>query len=198
MSTPQGNMVNVAAKNQEQQPQVNPVNSKPPEEQNNWVAVDMEDPIAREEAENFSPLRTAVVLGITDSIAGGDFEVADSVKAEMKSDHLIEVSARLDAKAGVLPSVDNIKEDAALAKARGESYPLQEGASYMLLGSVHQTGEREVMSSLRIVSMETGVIVSAGTSPKAGNPEQLYPMVSESLKDAWKQTTDMFRQRTAQ
>ena len=198
MSNSQGNLVNVAAKNQEQQPQVNNINTPPPEEQTNWVAVDMEDPIAKEEAENFSPLRTAVVLGIADSIAGGDFEIADNVQADMKSDHLIEVSARLDAKAGVLPSIENIKRDAEMAKENGESYPLQEGASYMLLGSVQQTGKNEVMSSLRIVSMETGVIVSAGNSPKAGDPEQLYPMVSESLKEAWRQTNDMFRQRSAQ
>ena len=61
MSNTQGNLVNVAAKNQEPQPQVNTVNNKPPEEQTNWVTVDMEDPIAKEEAANFNPLRTAVV-----------------------------------------------------------------------------------------------------------------------------------------
>ena len=198
MSNTQGNLVNVAAKNQEPQPQVNTVNNKPPEEQTNWVTVDMEDPIAKEEAANFNPLRTAVVLGITDSIAGGDFEIADNVQADLKSDHLIEVTARLDAKAGVLPSIENIQRDAEMAKANGETYPLQQGASYMLLGSVQQTNDNEVLSNLRIVSVETGVIVSAGNSPKAGDPEKLYSLVSDSLKEAWRQTSDMFRQRTAE
>ena len=198
MSNTQGNLVNVAAKNQEPQQPVNPNNNIRPEEQTNWVTVDMEDPIAKEEAANFNPLRTAVILGIPDSIAGGDFENAYNVQADLKSDHLIEVTARLDAKAGILPSIENIKRDAEMARESGKPYPLQEGASYMLLGTVQQTNDSEVLSNLRIVSVETGVIVSAGNSPKTGDPEKLYSLVSDSLKDAWQQTSDMFHKRSNQ
>ena len=197
MSNTQGNLVNVAAKNQEPQQPVNPNNNIRPEEQTNWVTVDMEDPIAKEEAANFNPLRTAVILGIPDSIAGGDFENAYNVQADLKSDHLI-VTARLDAKAGILPSIENIKRDAEMARESGKPYPLQEGASYMLLGTVQQTNDSEVLSNLRIVSVETGVIVSAGNSPKTGDPEKLYSLVSDSLKDAWQQTSDMFHKRSNQ
>ena len=198
MSNTQGNLVNVAAKNQEPQQPVNPNNNIRPEEQTNWVTVDMEDPIAKEEAANFNPLRTAVILGIPDSIAGGDFENAYNVQADLKSDHLIEVTARLDAKAGILPSIENIKRDAEMARESGKPYPLQEGASYMLLGTVQQTNDSEVLSNLRIVSVESGVIVSAGNSPKSGDPEKLYSLVSDSLKDAWQQTSDMFHKRSNQ
>ena len=198
MSNTQGNLVNVAAKNQEPQQPVNPNNNIRPEEQTNWVTVDMEDPIAKEEAANFNPLRTAVILGIPDSIAGGDFENAYNVQADLKSDHLIEVTARLDAKAGILPSIENIKRDAEMARESGKPYPLQEGASYMLLGTVQQTNDSEVLSNLRIVSVESGVIVSAGNSPKSGDPEKLYSLVSDSLKDAWQQTSDMFQKRSNQ
>ena len=198
MSNTQGNLVNVAAKNQEPQQPVNTNNNIRPEEQTNWVTVDMEDPIAKEEAANFNPLRTAVILGIPDSIAGGDFENAYNVQADLKSDHLIEVTARLDAKAGILPSIENIKRDAEMARESGKPYPLQEGASYMLLGTVQQTNDSEVLSNLRIVSVETGVIVSAGNSPKTGDPEKLYSLVSDSLKDAWQQTSDMFQKRSNQ
>ncbi|MEC8380071.1 MAG: hypothetical protein VXZ96_07110 [Myxococcota bacterium] len=198
MSNTQGNLVNVAAKNQEPQQPVNTNNTIRPEEQTNWVTVDMEDPIAKEEAANFNPLRTAVILGIPDSIAGGDFENAYNVQADLKSDHLIEVTARLDAKAGILPSIENIKRDAEMARESGKPYPLQEGASYMLLGTVQQTNDSEVLSNLRIVSVETGVIVSAGNSPKTGDPEKLYSLVSDSLKDAWQQTSDMFQKRSNQ
>ena len=198
MSNTQGNLVNVAAKNQEPQQPVNTNNNIRPEEQTNWVTVDMEDPIAKEEAANFNPLRTAVILGIPDSIAGGDFENAYNVQADLKSDHLIEVTARLDAKAGILPSIENIKRDAEMARESGKPYPLQEGASYMLLGTVQQTNDSEVLSNLRIVSVETGVIVSAGNSPKTGDPEKLYSLVSDSLKDAWQQTSDMFHKRSNQ
>ena len=198
MSNTQGNLVNVAAKNQEPQQPVNTNNNIRPEEQTNWVTVDMEDPIAKEEAANFNPLRTAVILGIPDSIAGGDFENAYNVQADLKSDHLIEVTARLDAKAGILPSIENIKRDAEMARESGKPYPLQEGASYMLLGTVQQTNDSEVLSNLRIVSVESGVIVSAGNSPKSGDPEKLYSLVSDSLKDAWQQTSDMFHKRSNQ
>ena len=198
MSNTQGNLVNVAAKNQEPQQPVNPNNNIRPEEQTNWVTVDMEDPIAKEEAANFNPLRTAVILGIPDSIAGGDFENAYNVQADLKSDHLIEVTARLDAKAGILPSIENIKRDAEMARESVKPYPLQEGASYMLLGTVQQTNDSEVLSNLRIVSVESGVIVSAGNSPKSGDPEKLYSLVSDSLKDAWQQTSDMFHKRSNQ
>ncbi|MGC6510530.1 MAG: hypothetical protein ACON4U_19085 [Myxococcota bacterium] len=198
MSNTQGNLVNVAAKNQEPQQPVNTNNNIRPEEQTNWVTVDMEDPIAKEEAANFNPLRTAVILGIPDSIAGGDFENAYNVQADLKSDHLIEVTARLDAKAGILPSIENIKRDAEMARESGKPYPLQEGASYMLLGTVQQTNDSEVLSNLRIVSVESGVIVSAGNSPKTGDPEKLYSLVSDSLKDAWQQTSDMFHKRSNQ
>ncbi|MEC8277431.1 MAG: hypothetical protein VX026_06940, partial [Myxococcota bacterium] len=145
-----------------------------------------------------NPLRTAVILGIPDSIAGGDFENAYNVQADLKSDHLIEVTARLDAKAGILPSIENIKRDAEMARESGKPYPLQEGASYMLLWTVQQTNDSEVLSNLRIVSVETGVIVSAGNSPKTGDPEKLYSLVSDSLKDAWQQTSDMFQKRSNQ
>ena len=198
MSNTQGNLVNVAAKNQEPQQPVNTNNNIRPEEQTNWVTVDMEDPIAKEEAANFNPLRTAVILGIPDSIAGGDFENAYNVQADLKSDHLIEVTARLDAKAGILPSIENIKRDAEMARESGKPYPLQQGASYMLLGTVQQTNDSEVLSNLRIVSVESGVIVSAGNSPKTGDPEKLYSLVSDSLKDAWQQTSDMFHKRSNQ
>ena len=122
MSNTQGNLVNVAAKNQEPQQPVNPNNNIRPEEQTNWVTVDMEDPIAKEEAANFNPLRTAVILGIPDSIAGGDFENAYNVQADLKSDHLIEVTARLDAKAGILPSIENIKRDAEMAREKWKNH----------------------------------------------------------------------------
>lgn len=197
MSKSQGNLVGQATK-PEEQPQVQKMNKNPVEEETNWVTNTLADPMAEEEASAYNPLRTAVILGVPDSIAGGDLEKASEITTNVVANNRIELSARLNAKAGILPSVENIIRDGEIAESSGQPVQKAEGASFMLLGTVDHVQDREVWSSLRIVSAETGVIVSAGLSQKSGDPSKLFDVVSSALKEAWRETNDSFQKNMGQ
>ena len=138
-------------------------------------------------------------MAIPDTITGGDFEKASEITTTVKSGREVELSARLDAKAGILPSMDSIKTDVGIAQEAGKEEELvgtYEGATYMLLGSVSHIGASEVLSSLRIVETATGRIAGAGDSTQTGGDALDLKTVTNTLREAWTKTNALFQKNT--